>query len=111
MTRTDASLGDWPYGQATRLNPPEDAEKIAAEAALRRGAVERQREQEMNLFSLALGHQLGTGAYSRVRFAKLIAKDIPQSLWPQMAVKIQDKEVRCARARATVRAYSFATEA
>ena len=42
---------------------------------------------------LLQGHQLGAGAYSRVRFAKLIVKDISQSLWPQMAVKIMDREV------------------
>jgi hypothetical protein len=35
----------------------------------------------------------GVGAYSRVRFGKLIVKDLPQHLWPHVAVKIQEKEV------------------
>ena len=45
------------------------------------------------LCRLALGHELGVGAYSRVRFGKLIVKDLPQKLWPHVAVKIQDKEL------------------
>ena len=32
---------------------------------------------------------IGVGAYSRVRFGKLIVKDLPQNLWPHVAVKIQ----------------------
>jgi serine/threonine protein kinase len=78
---------------ALRLNPPEDKAKLAADSAARTDAMQRAREQELSLYRLALGHELGVGAYSRVRFGKLIVKDLPQNLWPHVAVKIQDKEV------------------
>jgi serine/threonine protein kinase len=56
--------------------------------------MEKTREQQdLTLYRLALGHELGVGAYSRVRFGKLIVKDLPQNLWPHLAVKIQDREV------------------
>ena len=79
---------------ALKLNPPEDQEKLAAEAAARSAAIFRTRQShDLNLYRLALGHELGVGAYSRVRFGKLIVKELPQNLWPHVAVKIQDKDV------------------
>ena len=79
---------------ALKLNPPEDHAKLAAEAAARTNALEQTRQQQdLDLYRLALGHELGVGAYSRVRFGKLIVKDLPQKLWPHVAVKIQDKGV------------------
>eukprot|EP00802_Teleaulax_amphioxeia_P015309 Tamp_15396.p1 GENE.Tamp_15396~~Tamp_15396.p1 ORF type:complete len:480 (+),score=95.13 Tamp_15396:119-1441(+) len=79
---------------ALKLNPPEDQEKLAAESAARSAAILRTRQsQDLNLYRLALGHELGVGAYSRVRFGKLIVKELPQHLWPHVAVKIQDKDV------------------
>lgn len=46
----------------------------------------RRNAGNINLYCLALGHDLGIGAYSRVRFGKLIAKDLQQSLWPQVRI-------------------------
>lgn len=74
--------------------PPDDKDKLDKEAAARVGAMQARRDAgTMDLYCLAMGHELGDGAYSRVRYAKLIAKDLQQSLWPQVAVKIMDKEV------------------
>ena len=79
---------------AARLNPPEDEAKVAADNSAKQSAIEKMRDtRDLNLFKLAMGHDLGVGAYSRVRFGKLIVKELPQSLWPHIAVKIQDREV------------------
>ncbi|EKX34358.1 hypothetical protein GUITHDRAFT_80585 [Guillardia theta CCMP2712] len=79
---------------AARLNPPEDEAKVAADNSAKQRAIEKLRDaRDLNLFKLAMGHDLGVGAYSRVRFGKLIVKELPQSLWPHIAVKIQDREV------------------
>ena len=77
-----------------KLCPPEDKAKMEEDAAARVGAMQARRDAgKMDLYCLAMGHELGDGAYSRVRYAKLIAKDLPQSLWPQVAVKIMDKKL------------------
>ena len=80
--------------KALELNPPVDHAAVAAAAAATETAIqERQRDQSFNVYSVALGHELAVGAFSRVRYAKLILKGLEQKLWPDVAVKIQERAV------------------
>ena len=73
---------------ALKLNPPEDQEKLASESAARSAAILRTRQSHApNLYRLALGPELGVGAYSRVRFGNPIVQELPRHLWPQCVVK------------------------
>ena len=80
--------------KALELNPPPDATAIAAARAATEGAIkQRQDDKSFNVYSVALGHELAVGTFSRVRFGKLILKGLDQSLWPEVAVKIQERAV------------------
>lgn len=80
--------------KALELNPPADAAAIAAARSATEGAIKkRQDDKSFNIYSVALGHELAVGTFSRVRFGKLILKGLDQSLWPEVAVKIQERAV------------------
>eukprot|EP01012_Entosiphon_sulcatum_P014126 TRINITY_DN19222_c0_g1_i1.p1 TRINITY_DN19222_c0_g1~~TRINITY_DN19222_c0_g1_i1.p1 ORF type:complete len:916 (-),score=172.36 TRINITY_DN19222_c0_g1_i1:16-2721(-) len=66
-----------------------------------RTELKRQRQEEWKRKTLpgdvnsqlkfVFGKELGTGAYSVVKYAKRIETDVPQSLWLEYAVKVMDK--------------------
>jgi hypothetical protein len=81
--------------KADELNPPPDLEALAAARAATEGAIKQRQETTggFNVYSVALGHELAVGTFSRVRYAKLILRGLKQSLWPEVAVKIQERAV------------------
>ena len=81
--------------KARELNPPPDLQAIAAARAATEAAIKQRRESEggFNVYSVALGHELAVGTFSRVRFAKLILRGHDQKQWPEVAVKIQERAV------------------
>lgn len=65
--------------KAETLNPPEDLEAIAAAKEATKKALGRAIEDEnLSIFTVAVGHDLGSGSFSRVRYAKLIVSHLPQ---------------------------------
>jgi hypothetical protein len=42
----------------------------------------------LKFHDLVFGHELGTGAFSTVKYARLIVKGQSQSSWPEYAVKV-----------------------
>ena len=40
-----------------------------------------------------MGHELATGSFAKVKYAKLILRNVPQSQWPEVAVKLMDLEL------------------
>ena len=92
--KTASGKADEVRKKANTLNPPEDpvavaAAKLATEKALSKCIA----NEDLSIFSVAVGHDLGSGSFSRVRYAKLIVPGLPQSQWPEAAVKIMDKDI------------------
>jgi len=46
----------------------------------------------LKFHGLVFGHDLGTGAFGSVRYARLIDKNKPRSQWPEYAVKVVSTE-------------------
>jgi hypothetical protein len=77
--------------RALELCPPRDDAALARAAAATAGAVADCMQAGgggLDIYSLALGHELAVGSFSRVRYAKMIVKGMEQSLWPEVAVKV-----------------------
>ena len=47
---------------------------------------------DLKFHGLVFGHDLGTGAFGSVRYARLIDKSKPRSQWPEYAVKVVSTE-------------------
>merc|ERR1712166_545594 len=76
---------------ATTLNPLVDVE---AERQTRRNLLTKTRDQaNLNLYSVAVGHELATGSFAKVKYAKLILRNVPQSQWPEVTVKLMDLDL------------------
>ena len=82
---------------------------LTAELNSKQRILDNTREKAaLNLFSVAIGHELASGAFAKVKFAKLIVQvgnleykgsyfrimqGVAQKLWPDVAVKIMDKKL------------------
>jgi hypothetical protein len=44
---------------------------------------------DLKFHDLVFGHELGSGAFSTVKYARRIIKTLTRSLWPEYAVKVR----------------------